>query len=210
MNVYEELLKHFKEPLRKNQRIINAVSHGPIGRPDSQLLLGEEGENAWHVTTTLKAPKQKYVIFSDPFFEFRKPFVKEFIGDMYDFLESKALVKLAELEKQQVVDDKQVIAHSSPSQNKLNWEKRRTLEREKRKIIREIERLETQIHSFETDLEDRNLLLQQIGEQSIAPPDDAWYEVYEGIRRQLDQCMLLWEQQHIELDAVDKQIMRLQ
>jgi len=143
-------------------------------------------------------------------FEFRKPFVKEFIGDVYDFLESKALVKLAELEKQQVVDDKQVIAHSSPSQNKLNWEKRRTLEREKRKIIREIERLETQIHSFETDLEERNLLLQQIGEQSIAPPDDAWYEVYEGIRRQLDQCMLLWEQQHIELDAVDKQIIRLQ
>lgn len=73
MNVYEELLKHFKEPLRKNQRVVNAVSQGPIGRPDSQLLLGEEGENAWNVTTTLNAPKQKFVIFSDPFFEFRKP-----------------------------------------------------------------------------------------------------------------------------------------
>ncbi|MBX9587005.1 MAG: hypothetical protein K2X50_07075 [Gammaproteobacteria bacterium] len=72
MNVYEELLKHFDESLRKNQRVVNAVSQGPIGRPDSQLLLGEEGEKAWHVTTTLKAPKQKFVIFSDPF-EFRKP-----------------------------------------------------------------------------------------------------------------------------------------
>ncbi len=74
MNVYEELLKYCQEPLiQRNKRVINALSQGPIGRPDSQLLLGEEGEKAWHVTTTLKGPREKLVLFCDPFFEHRRP-----------------------------------------------------------------------------------------------------------------------------------------
>ncbi|MDO8898716.1 MAG: ABC-F family ATP-binding cassette domain-containing protein, partial [Bacteroidales bacterium] len=81
-------------------------------------------------------------------YEFKKPEIKEYIGDIYDFLNDRDMVRLQELEvvlKSQNTEEKEV----ESSVGKQNWEKRKQIEKERRKSEREIEKVEKQISDHE-------------------------------------------------------------
>ena len=82
-------------------------------------------------------------------YEFKKPHIKEYIGDIYDFLEEKRLKELDDLNKKQKIQQQ-----SAPvvSQNKIDYEAKKVEEREKRRVEKEIKKLEEQIDTLEKEL----------------------------------------------------------
>ena len=84
-------------------------------------------------------------------YEFRKPHIKEYIGDIYDFLEEKRLKELDDLNKKQKIQQQ---ATPVVSQNKIDYEAKKVEEREKRKVEKEIKKLEEQIDALEKELAD--------------------------------------------------------
>ena len=73
-------------------------------------------------------------------YEFRKPSIKEYIGDIYDFLEQKNLNHLKELEIAAKQPKAQEVA--TQSQNKINYEHKKQVDAKLRKVDKEIQRLE--------------------------------------------------------------------
>ena len=61
-------------------------------------------------------------------YEFKKPHIKEYIGDIYDFLEEKRLKELDDLNKKQKVQQE---AKPIVSQNKIDYEAKKVEDREK-------------------------------------------------------------------------------
>lgn len=82
-------------------------------------------------------------------YEFKKPHIKEYIGDIYDFLEEKRLKELDDLNRQRKSQQQQAPA---ASQNKIDYEAKKNEEREKRRVEKEIKKLEEQINAIEKEL----------------------------------------------------------
>ena len=97
-------------------------------------------------------------------YEFKKPHIKEYIGDIYDFLEEKRLKELDDLNKKQKIQQQ-----SAPvvSQNKIDYEAKKVEEREKRRVEKEIKKLEEQIDTLEKEL----AVLDEVMSNPLAHPD---------------------------------------
>ena len=97
-------------------------------------------------------------------YEFRKPHIKEYIGDIYDFLEEKRLKELDDLNRQQKIQQE---AKPVVSQNKIDYEAKKVEEREKRRVGKEIKKLEEQIDALEKELAE----LDEVMANPAAHPD---------------------------------------
>lgn len=138
--------------------------------------------------------------------EFRKPNVKVYNGDVYDFLEARSITRLSELEYKQAERSKQESETAAPSQNKLNWEQRKLLERDKRKLVREIENTEEKIHNLEDDLRNRNQILQNPQTIEDGKLNETWYAEYEHIRLEIQRLMQQWENALQKLEEIEQAI----
>ena len=84
-------------------------------------------------------------------FEFKNHVIKEYIGDIYDFLKSRKIASLRELElskKLTLQNDKK----AETSLHQVNREKRKQLEKELRKIKTKIEKSEEIISQLEKEV----------------------------------------------------------
>lgn len=81
-------------------------------------------------------------------YEFKKPHIKEYIGDIYDFLEAKRIKELDELNKKQGARQESV----SVSQNRIDYEAKKKEDREKKRVEKEIKMLEDKIDALEKEL----------------------------------------------------------
>ena len=71
-------------------------------------------------------------------YEFKKPYIKEYIGDIYDFLEEKKLKELDDLNKKQKTQS----TENQISQSRINFELKKQNDREIKRIEREIKKIE--------------------------------------------------------------------
>jgi ATP-binding cassette, subfamily F, member 3 len=85
-------------------------------------------------------------------FEFRDRKIKEFIGDIYDFIESRNIETLTELEQATRKNSRDI--RSGDSDNKVLWERKKEVEREVRKIQNLIEKCEKEIEVLESQISD--------------------------------------------------------
>ena len=132
-------------------------------------------------------------------FEFKNHVIKEYIGDIYDFLKSRKIASLRELElskKLTLQKDKK----TETSTHQVNREKRKQLEKELRKIKTKIEKSEEIISQLEKEVG-------QIDEMLINPEtykdvlaDKEFYANYEKLKLQLENEMKLWEELHEDLE----------
>mgnify|MGYP001805941823 FL=1 len=133
-------------------------------------------------------------------FEFKNRGIKEYIGDIYDFLAARKLSSLQQLEMAASANksgEAEIV-----SDNKLNWEKKKNLDREKRKITNQIEKCEQEISRLEAEI--------ALCDQKFAQPDKfpetvnskAFFEQYNALKLSLDEEVLRWEDLHGQLDAV--------
>jgi ATP-binding cassette, subfamily F, member 3 len=140
---------------------------------------------------------------TDRIFEFRNRQIKEYRGDIYEFLEERKLGRLDDLGM--ISSKQQGTRKDSPSENKLLYEMRKTREREMRKLKTRVESIEDEIHEHEA--EKARLELAMSDPSSIGSNYMEIAELYNKTNRALNEAMLHWEQAHEELDAMSKQEM---
>ncbi|MCF8367627.1 MAG: ATP-binding cassette domain-containing protein [Bacteroidales bacterium] len=120
-------------------------------------------------------------------FEFKNRNVKEYLGDIYDFLESRKLKSLEELE---AANNGQTRKEEKVSENKIVYEKRKQIDKEIRKVRTQIQKSEDKIHTLEKKIESC--------EQRLSQPDHSvdfnqLSKEYNDFNRQLQEEMQLWE-----------------
>jgi ATP-binding cassette subfamily F protein 3 len=134
-------------------------------------------------------------------YEFRKPSIKEYIGDIYDFLEQKNLNHLKELElaaKQQP----QKVASEPVSQNKLNYERKKQIDARLRKVDKEIQRLEVAIGKLESELAEKDAIMANPDQHPDIKIDNDWYWAYGKKKEELQNLMDNWSDRQIEKEEI--------
>ena len=122
-------------------------------------------------------------------YEFKKPHIKEYIGDIYDFLEEKRLKELDDLNKKQKVQQE---AKPVVSQNKIDYEAKKVEEREKRRLEKEIKKLEEQIDALEKELADLDEVMANPAAHPDIKVDDNFYWNYGKKKEELQYLIDKW------------------
>lgn len=134
-------------------------------------------------------------------YEFRKPNIKEYVGDIYDFLQEKNLSHLKELEraKQQV----KVVEQVPQSQNKINYERKKQFDARFRKIDKEIQRLEEAIGKMETELAALDAVMASPDSHPEVKVDNDFYWSYGKKKEAMQALMDEWGEKQIEREEVE-------
>ncbi len=129
--------------------------------------------------------------------EFKNQTIKEYIGDIYYFLEKKKIENLSELN----ATSKNVQSKDkTQSDNKLKYEQKKELERSIRKINTQIEKQESSIEKVEREIE--------MLDKKLASPDQfqdeinsgELYKNYNALKNKLNSEMKKWEELQYELE----------
>lgn len=136
-------------------------------------------------------------------FEFRNKGVKEYIGDVSEFLEARKLEHLNELERKKASNSG---ANSTeiPSQNKMDYERRKQAEREQRKVKSRIEKSEANISEIEEKIANIDRILANPNPTDKRIITGEIYKEYESLKQRLAAEMELWEQLHFELEEMER------
>ena len=133
-------------------------------------------------------------------YEFRKPHIKEYIGDISDFLEQKKLTHLKELE---IAQKASPVRQQAPvSQNKINYERKKQIDTKLRKIDKEIQRLEDAITKLETELVEQDKIMANPDQYPDIKVDNDWYWAYGKKKEDLQALMDDWGEKQIEREEV--------
>ena len=134
-------------------------------------------------------------------YEFRKPNIKEYIGDIYDFLEQKNLNHLKELEIAAKSQPK-VAAFEPVSQNKVNYERKKQIDAKLRKVDKEIQRLEEAIGKLEAELAEQDAIMAHPDQHPDIKIDNDWYWAYGQKKEQLQALTDDWGEKQVEREEV--------
>ena len=129
-------------------------------------------------------------------YEFRKPNIKEYIGDIYDFLEEKKMKELDDLNRKM----KSQPAENKVSQSKLDYEAKKQNDREIKRIEREIKKIEEQIESMEMEIAEMDAVMSSPTDYPHISIDNAWYSSYGEKKEKLQDLMNQWEEKQMELE----------
>ena len=133
-------------------------------------------------------------------YEFKNQKIKEYIGDIFDFLKSRKMESLKQLEKKNIDSQKSNV--SGESQNKVNREKKKLFEKEFRKIQTQIERSEQEIERLEKEVQaiDDILLNPETYKEALKSKD--FYSNYEEFKNKLSKEMQIWEDLNSKADEM--------
>lgn len=133
-------------------------------------------------------------------YEFKKPAIREFIGDVFDFLNDRAIEKLDELD----ILKKTTVTIQKPeiSVNKVNYALRKQQDKELRKLDRLIETIEESIHQCEQELVKMDDVLKNPSAFPDHKIDQHWYARYDSLKKKIESLMVEWDLKHQERDAM--------
>lgn len=122
-------------------------------------------------------------------YEFGNKKVREHLGGIYDFLQYKKMDSLRELEISNSLKAASETVEKVASENKLSYEARKEQNRKIRKAEKEVEDVEKQIVTYESDLEAMNKQL----ELPEYASDSDFIMSYQKKQRELEHKMYEWE-----------------
>jgi ATP-binding cassette subfamily F protein 3 len=132
---------------------------------------------------------------TEEMYEFSDGNVKQFLGGVYEFLESKQANSIREFEhKVKVVEKKQ----KEKSDHKLSYEERKQLDKDIKKTQNRVGKLEKLIEDLEVKMEMLN--------KKLLDPEAYSQEVmdeYEVIKKESDQAMKDWEDSEKQLEVLN-------
>lgn len=137
----------------------------------------------------------------DKVYEFGNHKVKEHLGGIYDFLQSKKLSSLQELERKSPVSKTENTQKTS-SDNKLSYEAKKEFDRKLRKAERAVEDAEKVVNQIETRIAEI--------EEALGNPENAsntaLFDEYGKKKHELEQKMYEWEILSEELETIKSQM----
>ncbi|MEI6899802.1 MAG: ABC-F family ATP-binding cassette domain-containing protein [Bacteroidota bacterium] len=137
-------------------------------------------------------------------FEFKNGGISEYPGDIYDFLETRRLKNLSQLEQNRQKEEKNTIGDSS-SANKHNRERQKQFDREYRKVKTQVEKCESGIENLERELKNKEMILgDPVTFREQFEKEDV-FEVYGKLKISLEKEVEKWAELQSELEEFDKQ-----
>ncbi|MCX6271340.1 MAG: ABC-F family ATP-binding cassette domain-containing protein [Bacteroidetes bacterium] len=135
-------------------------------------------------------------------FEFRNHTVKQYFGDIYDFLESRKLHSLAQLEKK----NKKLTASEpddSLSANKALYLKKKQQNKELKKLSNQIVKAEEEISKLEGEINKLDDILANPEKYKDAVADPALFQLYQSLQNKLQKQMEEWEFLHLQYEEAE-------
>ncbi len=132
----------------------------------------------------------------DKVYEFGNKKVREHLSGIYDFLATKKISSLQELERKN--PSHSVVKENVTSVTKIDYEARKELNKKIRKIEKQIEETEKQISQIESEISDLEQKLQQPDFSS----DSSLYDDYQRKKHLLEQKLYEWELLGEELEEL--------
>ena len=131
-------------------------------------------------------------------YEFGNKKVREHLGGIYDFLQYKKMENLQELEINTALKRNEPDEEKSSSENKLNYEARKELNKKIRKAEKDVSDAESIISALENDIK----LMENQMQQSEVASDPDFVMKFQKKQRELEQKMYEWEILNEELDTL--------
>jgi ATP-binding cassette, subfamily F, member 3 len=135
-------------------------------------------------------------------FEFRHGVIREYLGDIYDFLEVRKIQALTQLEAGGKNPGTDPVKKASAQ--KENWEKRKDFEKELRKVQNQISKTETEIERLENEIKTTEEMLMQPEKFKDKVLGLQLYKEYECLKEMLEKKMKKWEALHLDLGELEK------
>lgn len=135
-------------------------------------------------------------------FEFRNRGIREYLGDVYDFLQARKLESLKALEQANNLNRSQG-SKSQASDSKMQWEERKNREKILRKLRTQIEKSETDIAQLENEIAHLDEMLADPLHYKEVLNDADTYKRYNQLKANLEKEMERWEGLHLELEKQD-------
>ncbi len=132
----------------------------------------------------------------DKIFEFRNKKIKEYTGDIFEFLKKRRLDKLQDIERKNLIQQNKK-KDEKPTDNKLQYAEKKELEKKIRKIKTRIKKSEEIISDLETRIEK---LVEVLANPDTITGDDDPFGEYGRLKDLLEKEMHEWEQANEELD----------
>lgn len=130
-------------------------------------------------------------------YEFADGRVKEHLGGIYDFLRTKQLGSLAELEVKKAEDRAEKVEKTA-SEAQLTYEERKLLQRNLRKQEQQVQEAEKRVEHLETEI--------AALEVQLSLPENATnatlFHQHGTLKKQLDETMEQWEALSLQLDEM--------
>lgn len=124
--------------------------------------------------------------------EFRNKKVKEYPGDVYDFLEARRIAHLRDLE-QPSRKTTGSIDSAEFTTGKTDYEQRKAQEREKRKLANRIEQAENRIMQLESQIEQHDNMMANPDKFPGVMNDQSFFDRYRSLKNELEQATSEWE-----------------
>jgi len=137
-------------------------------------------------------------------FEFKNRKIKEFIGDIYDFIESRNIQALSDLEMAKRVSSAQ--QSSSDSDNKANWERKKELEKEQRKLQNQITKCENRITELENLIKKAEEIISNPSQSGQDFNNDDFFKNYNDLKAELKTCESQWEELHLKMEEKENNL----
>ena len=136
---------------------------------------------------------------SEKVYEFKDKGIKEYLGDINEFLNAKKVVdfKEFELEKKQ----KESFAKCKDSQNKIIYKERKQLDKDIKKTSNKVGNLERSIEAIEKELKALDAELSQPDRYKELSSQAGFFESYQEKQHHLAQYISDWEQ---NLESLEK------
>ena len=135
-------------------------------------------------------------------YEFRNKSIKEYPGDIYDYLNSRNMESLKELEV--FAKEKKISAKKeTKTESKIKWERSKKLDKKIRKVKKQIAALELAIEKLENEIVEVNLILSNPEENNERISSGEIYKDYDNLKTRLTSEMSKWEEFQIELESFE-------
>ena len=138
----------------------------------------------------------------DKVYEFRDGGVKEYLGDIWYFLEKRKLENLREVEIKKSTEE----APKSKAGSKEDYRQKKEAERQVRRTESAISAVEKKIGELETAVKEWDAKLAEPEKHSIDLSDATVFEKYNKLKAELATQTHEWEKLHYELELLQEQL----
>ncbi len=133
-------------------------------------------------------------------YEFKNKKIKEFRGDILEYLEKRKIERLAQLEyKESAAKETKTV-----SANKISWEQKKELDRKKRKLKNQAGKLEEKIEMLEKNISETEKKLSHPEKYGDEIKSGELYKVYDNLQKELEELFARWEKLQNELEKTEK------
>lgn len=133
-------------------------------------------------------------------YEFKERNIKEYLGDINDFLKEKDLENFKELETSQAKQKQK--ESKGDSDHKISYKEKKDSEKREKKLNNKIRKFEKEIDSLEKEIKeiDSELAIPERFKELSEDPD--FFANYEQKQLKLKETEQFWEKANLELDAL--------